>query len=381
MHVRFVACSLAALLAVLMAAPAVVAADDPVFCGSYDNVVRAAEGNQTRLNQLLTHPRAASCPDALAQARAQLRAIQPLSPPPPVVSPPVAPPPRVSPPPSPQRVASLDARTAPASTRAPLVTNPASLPNFALFRECEGCPEMVVIPAGTFTMGSPTTEAGRDADEGPQRNVSIRRFAISRFETTWDQWTACVNAGACSQGPIDTLIGQQAWARDVSNWGRGQRPAIMVNWNDAAAYAIFVRGRAGGAGYRLLTEAEWEYAARAGTSTRWSFGDAESQLGAYAWFTNNAGGKTQPVGGKAPNPWGLFDMHGNVWEWVEDCSNDSLANTPTNGAANTTGSCAVRVYRGGAWFSIPLSLRSANRSGDSPSIRGGDVGFRVARTL
>jgi formylglycine-generating enzyme required for sulfatase activity len=261
------------------------------------------------------------------------------------------------------------------------VTNPTSLPDFALFRECDGCPEMVVMPAGTFTMGSPAGEAGRGTDEGPQRNVNIRRFAISRFETTWDQWTACVSAGACNQGPIDTLIGQQTWARDAANWGRGQRPAIMVDWNDAAAYAVFVRGRAGGAAYRLPTESEWEYAARAGTSTRWSFGDTESQLGAYAWFSSNAGSKTQPVGGKAANPWGLFDMHGNVWEWVEDCYVNSYSGLATNGAANTTGDCAFRVFRGGSWYVNPRYLRSAIRSGSSPTNRSYSVGFRLSRTL
>jgi hypothetical protein len=223
----------------------------------------------------------------------------------------------------------LDARTTPASTRAPLVRNPAALPDYALFRECEGCPEMVVIPAGSFQMGSPAGEAGRESDEGPQRTVSIRRSAISRFETTWDQWSACVNAGACNQGPVDGAGGD-------NGWGRGSRPIIEVDWNDAAAYAIFVRGRAGGAGYRLPTEAQWEYAARVGTGTRWSFGDAESQLGAYAWFSNNLNSRTQPVGGKAPNPWGLFDMHGNVWEWVEDCYVNSNSGFATNGSANTT---------------------------------------------
>jgi formylglycine-generating enzyme required for sulfatase activity len=138
-----------------------------------------------------------------------------------------------------------------------------------------------------------------------------------------------VNAGACNQGPVDGAGGD-------NGWGRGSRPIIEVDWNDAAAYAIFVRGRAGGAGYRLPTEAEWEYAARVGTGTRWSFGDAESQLGAYAWFSNNLNSRTQPVGGKAPNPWGLFDMHGNVWEWVEDCYVNSNSGFATNGSANTT---------------------------------------------
>jgi formylglycine-generating enzyme required for sulfatase activity len=155
---------------------------------------------------------------------------------------------------------------------------------------------------------------------------------------------------------------------------------MRVDWNDAGAFAGWVNGRSGG-GYRRPTEAEWEYAARAGTSTRWSFGDAESQLGAYAWFGSNSGSKTQPVGGKAGNPWGLFDMHGNVWEWVEDCYVNSYSGLATSGAANTTGGCALRVFRGGSWYDGPQSLRSADRSWDTPSDRDSSVGFRLSRTL
>jgi formylglycine-generating enzyme required for sulfatase activity len=268
----------------------------------------------------------------------------------------------------------VDARTTPASTRAPVVRNPASLPDFALFRECEGCPELVVIPGGSFQMGSPAGEAGRFENEdsqsdagGSQVRVQVPRFAISRFETTWDEWAACVSAGVCRQ-------------QEDSGYGRGRRPAINVDWRtDTRAFIRFANSRA--SGYRLPSEAEWEYAARAGTSTRWSFGDAESQLGAYAWFSGNAGSKTQPVGGKAANPWGLFDMHGNVWEWVEDCYNQSLANTPANGAANTTEGCSYRVNRGGGWYGNAQDLRSADRIRYAPTSRDGGLGFRVARTL
>jgi formylglycine-generating enzyme required for sulfatase activity len=289
--------------------------------------------------------------------------------------------PRASPPPPPP-ITSLDARTTPASTRAPLVTNPSSLPDFALFRECDGCPEMVVLPSGSFQMGSPAGESGRSEDEDTQAGagggtlrVNIRRFAISRFETTWDQWTACVNAGACNQGAVDGAGGD-------NGWGRGSRPIIEVDWNDAAAYAIFVGGRARAASaYRLPTEAEWEYAARAGTSTRWSFGDTESQLGAYAWFSSNSSSRTQPVGGKLASPWGLFEMHGNVWEWVEDCYNESYAATPQNGAANTTGGCSDRVIRGGSWYFYPQVLRSAFRFRNTPTGRDDSIGFRLSRTL
>lgn len=378
MRVMLAAVGVAALTLLMTQAAAQTGGADHSSCNPFSAQIVGARGDRATLEALLR-----STPGHCTRTRAAIQAAMPLPPRPPAPQPlpPVAPPVRISPPTPPPRITSLDARTTPSSIRAPLVSNPANLPDYALFRECDGCPEMVVMPAGSFTMGSPATDARRASAEGPQRNVSIRRFAISRFETTWDEWTACVNAGGCNQGPIDTLIGQQTWARDASNWGRGQRPAIMVDWNDAAAYAIFVRSRAGGASYRLPTESEWEYAARAGTSTRWSFRDAESQLGAYAWFSGNSNSRTQPVGGKAANPWGLFDMHGNVWEWVEDCYNDSLANTPTNGAANTTGSCSYRVNRGGSWYDYPLVLRSASRSGSAPANRLDYLGFRLSRTL
>lgn len=294
--------------------------------------------------------------------------------PPPVAEAPAAPATDLAAPAVPAPAAFSDARTTPATIRAPLVSNPASLPDFALFRECDGCPEMVVVPAGTFTMGSPSSEAGRDSDEGPQRSANIRRFAISRFETTWDEWTACVSAGACTQGGVDSAGGD-------AGWGRGRRPVMRVDWNDAGAFARWVNGQASAGGYRRPSEAEWEYAARAGTSTRWSFGEAESQLGAYAWFSDNSNSRTQPVGGKSANPWGLFDMHGNVWEWAEDCYVNSYSGLATNGAANTTGDCASRVIRGGSWNGSPASLRSASRLRSAPSSRDNDIGFRLARTL
>lgn len=239
------------------------------------------------------------------------------------------------------------------------------------FRECENCPEMVVIPAGSFLMGSPDSEPDRDSDEGPQRRVTISQpFAVGRFEVTFDEWAACVAGGGCrsNANPGD------------AGWGRGRRPVINVSWNDAQEYVRWLSQKTGQR-YRLLTEAEWEYAARAGATTRWSFGDDESQLGTYAWFTSNSNDRTQPVGGKTANRFGLYDVHGNVWEWVEDCYADTYSSLATNGAANTTQGCSVRVNRGGSWFSSAQYLRSADRGGDSPSLRGSGLGFRVARTL
>jgi formylglycine-generating enzyme required for sulfatase activity len=268
-----------------------------------------------------------------------------------------------------------------------ITVNPASLPDYALFRECEGCPEMVVMPAGTFQMGSPASEAGRNEDEdtasgagGGTARVSIGRFAMGRFETTWDEWTACVNAGVCSQGPVDGAGGDLGW-------GKGRRPVINVDWNDAGVFAGWVNGRTGG-GYRRPTEAEWEYAARAGTGTAYPWGAAVSRdhanYGAEQCCSGVANGadrwvNTAPIGSFRANPWGLFDMHGNVWEWVEDCYRGDLSGQTA--AAYTTSSCSSRVIRGGSWYTSPQVLRSADRSWGTPSGRVDYIGFRLSRTL
>ena len=136
-----------------------------------------------------------------------------------------------------------------------------------------------------------------------------------------------------------------------------------------------------GQSYRLLTEAEWEYAARAGTDTAYSFGNDASQLGAYGWYNENSNSGTHPVGQKLPNGFGLYDMHGNVWQWVQDCYSDSYAGASMDGSANTTKGCETRVLRGGSWSGYPLFLSSAYRDRYAPSNRGYDYGFRVARTL
>src|SRR5262249_14598581 len=189
------------------------------------------------------------------------------------------------------------------------------------FTECaNGCPTMIVVPAGRFMMGSPATEKDRAPNEGPQHQVTIAKpFAVGRTEVTFAQWDACVAAGACDA------------ARD-STWGRGDRPAINVTWDDAERYAAWLSGMTGKA-YRLLSEAEWEYAARAGSETQFSFGDDDSRLGDYAWYFANSERKSQPVGGKAANAFGLHDMHGNVFEWVEDHWHESYEGAPSDGSA------------------------------------------------
>ncbi|MEM6625117.1 MAG: SUMF1/EgtB/PvdO family nonheme iron enzyme [Pseudomonadota bacterium] len=244
-------------------------------------------------------------------------------------------------------------------------------------------PEMVVIPSGRFLMGSPASEAARDDDEGPVRTVRIDyQFAVGKYEVTWAEWEACVADGACDDaGPVG--------ADGDEGWGRGSRPVINVDWNDAQAYVRWL-SRKTGKTYRLLSEAEWEYAARGVTtteavSTRFSWGDEDPvcERGAPngAVFSRCEGGGTRPVGFSAPNAFGLYDMHGNVWEWVEDCWNDSYSGAPSNGSAWTRGGCSRRVLRGGSWGNDPQLLRSADRLRSTTANRLDYVGFRVARTL
>jgi len=237
------------------------------------------------------------------------------------------------------------------------------------FKECAGCPEMVVVPAGEFMMGWPETEKGPSDNEGPQHKVMISTpFAVARFELTFGEWDACVAHGDC---PNDIL---------ASGSRRARQPVINVGWDDAQRYVAWL-SKITGKPYRLLSEAEWEYAARAGTTTRYSFGDDEAELDKYAWYSGNSNNRVHPVGQKAPNAFGIFDMHGNVWEWVEDCYHDDYEGAPLDGGAWTTGSCDARVVRGGSWGSDPQYLRSAKRLRNTTANRINYLGFRVGRAL
>jgi formylglycine-generating enzyme required for sulfatase activity len=155
---------------------------------------------------------------------------------------------------------------------------------------------------------------------------------------------------------------------------------INVSWDEAQRYVAWLSSMTGKS-YRLLSEAEWEYAARAGTTTRYSFGDDEAELGQYAWYRENSNNRAHPVGEKMPNAFGVFDMHGNVWEWVEDCYHDAYEGAPVDGATWTTGGCAARVIRGGSWNDDPRNLRSAERDRDLAVDRASGLGFRVGRAL
>ena len=231
---------------------------------------------------------------------------------------------------------------------------------------------MTVVPAGTFRMGC-LQGSGCAADELPVREVVISgRFALSKHEITFADWDACVEGGGCN-----------GYLPDDKGWGRGSRPAINVNWDDAQSYVTWL-SRSTGKTYRLPSEAEWEYAARAGTQSPYNWGNDLGPDRANCGEDRCRDGfeNTAPVGSFPANAWGLHDMHGNVFEWVQDCWNGSTyEGAPTDGSAWTDGDCESRVSRGGAWSSSPTNLRSANRVRNARDHRQNSLGFRVVRTL
>ena len=247
------------------------------------------------------------------------------------------------------------------------------------FQECETCPRMVVVPAGKFLMGSPPDEEKRQPSEGPQRSVTIvKPFAAGKFEVTFEEWRACVAGGGCEHEPEQK--GQD-----------GRHPVIDVSWKDAKQYVAWL-ARTTGKSYRLLTEAEWEYAARAGTMTAFYTGatissDQANHNGEFpygkGWRKSVRRGQAITVGNLPPNPFGLHDMHGNVMEWVEDCW-AGYDKAPSDGSAVLVSACFDandRVLRDGGWNSIPENIRSGVRNRNPAGSRTTLVGFRVARTL
>ena len=268
------------------------------------------------------------------------------------------------------------------------------------FRDCPECPEMVVVPAGTFRMGSPSWEPGRTDREGPAHEVTFHRpFALGVHEVTVAEFGRFVDeTGHRTGSSCDVWEGSEWEDRAGLGWrdpGFGQgggHPVVCASWNDARAYVKWLSLRTGEA-YRLPSESEWEYAARAGTETARYWGEGESGQCRYAngadattafyggMRCNDGHAWTAPVGSFEANSWGLRDMLGNVWEWTEDCWNDSYARAPADGSAWEIGDCSHRVFRGGCWGSAPRILRSANRNGRFTGDRNFDIGFRVARTL
>ena len=253
---------------------------------------------------------------------------------------------------------------------------PAALPeDGAVFRDCDACPAMVRVPAGGYLMGSPESEPGRYQDEGPQRVVLVAAFAAGVHEVTFAEWEACVRDGGC----LEHLP-------DDEGWGRGSRPVINVNWTDAQAYTQWL-SEVTGHSYRLLSEAEWEYAARAGTSTARPWGRTVTDAclyanGDYAALPCGDGHEnTAPAGSFKPNAFGLYDLLGNVWEWTQDCWNEGYAGAPGDGRAWESGDCSARVARGGSWYHGVGHLRAAYRLRSPFLDRSLIVGFRVARSL
>ena len=239
-----------------------------------------------------------------------------------------------------------------------------------IFRDCDQCPEMVVVPAGSFMMGSPETELY--ADEGPQHRVTFARpFAVGKYELTFDEWDACVADRGCNK-----------YKPGDEGWRRGRQPVINVSWDDAQAYVAWLAKKTGKP-YRLLSEAEWEYAARAGSPTAYPWGPNPGKDRANFDGSGSrwSGQQTAPVGSFAPNAFGLYDLIGNVWEWTQDCWNDSYAGAPKDGRPWLDGDCGRRVVRGGSWYGKPEVARAAYRNGYVPDYRLNHLGFRLARTL
>ena len=302
------------------------------------------------------------------------------------------------------------ARLSPVSAP-PLVVQTTNRSPGTVFKDCPDCPEMVVIPAGRFVMGAaPGEEESEKLPDNlrnrsqPQHGVDVASFSAGKFEITRGQYRAFAEAtGRSSAGGCFGWTGSKFeidQAKDWRNPGYAQddpHPVSCVSWDDAKAYTVWLSQKAG-KGYRLLTEAEWEYAARAGTTTRRFWGDEGDQSCAYAngadqtakaqvpgWNfmianCNDRYAYTAPVGSYRANAFGLYDMLGNVWEWTEDCWNENYSGAPTDGNSWTTGNCSRRVARGGSWLDVPRSLRSAYRYGDATANRKLLLGFRVART-
>lgn len=249
------------------------------------------------------------------------------------------------------------------------------------FRDCAVCPEMTVIPPGRFKMGS-NNPAFEDRNHKPLRNVTIAKsFAAGRFEVTFDEWEACAKDRGCARyNPKD------------EGWGRGKRPVIRVNWLDAITYVEWLKQKTGKP-YRLLSEAEWEYAARAGSKTLFSVGDTlttfQANFDGRRSYNNSPKGlllaETQPVGSYKPNAFGLYDVHGNVWEWVADCYHKTYEGAPSDGKPRTLPArghrCHRRVLRGGSFNRGARYARSSVRYSQSATIRSRETGFRVARDL
>lgn len=266
----------------------------------------------------------------------------------------------------------------------------------AAFQDCPNCPLMVVLPPGEYTMGSPASEQERTNSEEPQHRVKIGySFAVGRFDVTREEFGQFVaKTHYDAKGTGCHVYSSGTWEKNTSaNWENpgfnqtGRDPAVCIGWADAKAYVAWLSQKSGKA-YRLLSEAEWEYAARGGSAAIRPWGNALSHDDANYW----ADGKplaqwrdqweyTSPVGSFPANRFGLYDMLGNAWQWVEDCWNDKYAGAPADGSPWQSGDCGNRVRRGGSWHDHPEHIRAAIRFWGGTSDHYSNYGFRVARTL
>jgi formylglycine-generating enzyme required for sulfatase activity len=246
------------------------------------------------------------------------------------------------------------------------------------FKECITCPQMVVVPAGNFTMGSPDDEPGRNTDETEMPVTIGYPFAVGKYAVTFDEWDACTADGGCN-----------VYVPNDAGWGRGRRPVINVSWQDAKAYAVWLSHKTEKT-YRLLTEAEREYVTRAGSKTPFWWGSSitPKQANYNSSYLYQGGGwkgayaaQTLPVESFTPNPWGLYQVHGNVWEWTEDCWSDNNRASNNRAAQTRNANCDRHVVRGGSWYDSPVFLRSASRGNYPTDNRSDSFGFRVARIL
>lgn len=281
----------------------------------------------------------------------------------------------------------------------------------AVFRDCPQCPEMVVVPAGSFTMGSSAAEKswavshgaskGSVADEAPQHSVTLRSFALGKYDVTRREYAVfSTETGYSAGGGCRVYDGSHMdnsfWPKQADrSWQSpgfdqsGRDPVVCVSWPDARAYVSWLNRKVGHAGaaasvgpYRLPSESEWEYAARAGRASRFWWGDDDRDVSRYAWYKDNAGGRTHPVGSTPANAFGLYDMAGDVWQWNEDCYAESYADAPGDGSpVEVGGPGCMRVDRGSSWAYASWLLRAATRERNLPDMRDVVLGFRVAKTL
>ena len=235
------------------------------------------------------------------------------------------------------------------------------------FQDCDVCPKLSVIPSGTFIMG----RNSRHKHEKPAHKVTIAKpFAIGIYEVTFDEWEACFKAGGCQKIPDD------------HNWGRGKRPVINITWQETKEYLSWLSKKTTQK-YRLPSEAEWEYAARGGTTTEFSWGNEVGENKANCRDCKSKWSKksSAPVGSFSPNPFGLYDVHGNEWEWMEDCWSPNYLNVPIDGSPSYSGNCQFRVIRSGSWYYFSKNMRSAWRYKNDVRIHSYGIGMRVLREL